>query len=176
MPNNSHLPRPFSVFSRRPMKPTHNSDTKPRMIPAHCVLLGLSPKRAMAPTSTRMGRTALIEPLMLNGKCFIEAKPRSHEMETTSDLMAMSMCPCIDNEHSGLPMSDITVSGLTIMVHSNTLTSSTANTLLRSSESFLNTSKNPRLIDDITASRIHIFFLKVQRYNKLVNYAINPSQ
>lgn len=64
-----------------------------------------------------------------------------------------------------LPMSDITMRGLTSTVHSNTLINSTTYTLLRSSESFLNTSKNPRLIDDITASKIHMVpDFGVQRY------------
>ena len=127
--------------------------------------LGLSPKMAIAPTSTRMGRAALIEPLMLKGRYFIEANPNSHDTVTMSDFTAISMWPWAEREHSGLPINDITVSGLTIIAQSKTLISSTTNTLLRLSDSFLNTSKKPRLIDDITASKIHMLpFLKVQRY------------
>lgn len=111
---------------------------------------------AMAPISTRIGRAALIEPLMLRGRYFIEAKPSSQDMVTMTDFKAINACPLAVKAHSGLPISDITVSGLTIMEHIKTLSINTTTTLLRSNESFLKTSKKPRLIDDITASKIHM--------------------
>jgi uncharacterized protein YjaG (DUF416 family) len=114
-----------------------------------------------------------MELLMLRGKYFIEAKPSSHDMVTMTAFKAIKACPLAERAHSGLPMSDITVSGLTKMVHINTLSINTTTTLLRSSESFLNTSKNPRLIDDITASKIHMVpDFGVQRYEYSFSYAL----
>jgi hypothetical protein len=120
-----------------------------------------------------MGRAALIEPLMLKGRYFIEAKPKSHDRVTITDFNAIKAWPLAVRAHSGLPMSDIIVRGDTKIEHINTLSINTTNTLLRSSESFLKTSKKPRLIDDITASRIHIkFILRVQRYKFSFSYEL----
>ena len=73
-----------------PMRLMKNNEQNPMKIPVYCNQLSFSPNITTAPSNTSMGRVALIGPLMVMGKCFMEKYPKSHEESTMSDLMRIS--------------------------------------------------------------------------------------